>query len=154
MQGTAIQGDWVDQVKQTYDKLPQIIKTEYDKYGIDFNKGLMLILILPIHYSNLRSLDVNNVSITCVGMFLVCEILCFVISSFCFMQVIKTFGIHDLFCDAIKECTNIAAYSSPLLLKNKSGGTGNVSKIISMAHHCFMIYIAHLYQARVLIKKL
>ena len=82
MQGTVIQGEWVDQVKQAYDKLLQNMKTEYDEYGINFEKGLMLILVLPIHYINLKSLDVNNVSITCVGMFLFCEILCCVISSF------------------------------------------------------------------------
>ena len=88
-------------------------------------------------------------------MFLFCDISCFVISSFCFMQVIKTFGISNLFHHAINELTNITPYSFPLLLKNKSPGSGNVSKITTTAHHCFMIYITCLYQARgVLVQKL
>ena len=70
------------------------------------------------------------------------------------MQVIKTFGIHDLFHEAINQCTNIDDSDFPLLSKNKSSGGGNVSRITTTVHHRYMIYIACLYQARVMMKKL
>ena len=76
MKGTAIFARWVVDIQQAYDKLDTKKKAEYAEFGIPFNKGFILMLILPIHYVNLRSLDVTNVSITCVGMFLICEISC------------------------------------------------------------------------------
>ena len=76
MKGTAISSSWVVDIQQAYDKLDTKMKAEYAKFGIAFNKGLVLMLVSPLHYSNLRSSDVNNVSITCVGMFLIREISC------------------------------------------------------------------------------
>ena len=76
MKGTAISTSWVVDIQQAYDKLDTKTKAEYAKFGITFNKGLVLMLILPICYANLRSSDVTNVSITCVGMFLIREISC------------------------------------------------------------------------------
>ena len=76
MKDTAILADWVGHITQAYDKLEEDTKTDYKKFGIKFDQGLILMRILPIHYSNLRSLDITNVSITCVGMFLFCEISC------------------------------------------------------------------------------
>ena len=70
------------------------------------------------------------------------------------MQVIKTFHIHDLFCEAINECPDITQGTFPFLSKNKSSGGGNVSELTTNAHHCYMIYIACLYQARLIMKKL
>ena len=54
------------------------------------------------------------------------------------MQVIKTFCIRDLFCEAINLCTNIDDSDFPLLSKNKSSGGGNVSKITITEHCCYM----------------
>ena len=70
------------------------------------------------------------------------------------MQVIQTFGIRDLFHGAINPCTDIIDSDFPLLSKNKSSGGGNVSRITTTVHHHYMIYIACLYQARVMMKKL
>ena len=134
MKGTAISADWVGYIQQAYDRLEEDMETEYKKFGIAFNQGLILMLILPIHNINLRSLDVTDVSITCVGMFLFHEILCFMIQSFCVVQVIKTFGICDLFHEAISECLDIIPSTFPLLLKNKSSGGGNVWKLTTTRH--------------------
>ena len=76
MKGTAISSSWVVDIQQAYDKLDMKTKAEYANIGIAFNKGLVLMLVLPLCYSNLRSSDVNNVSITCVGTFLIHEISC------------------------------------------------------------------------------
>ena len=76
MKGTAISSSWVVDIQQAYDKLDTKTKAQHAKFGIVFNKGLVFMLISPIHHVNLISLDVNNVSITCVGMFLIHEISC------------------------------------------------------------------------------
>ena len=70
------------------------------------------------------------------------------------MQVIKTFGIRDIFCEAIKLCPDIEPSNFPFLSKNKSSGSGNVSRITSTLHHCIMIYVAHSYLATEMMKKL
>ena len=71
------------------------------------------------------------------------------------MQVIKTFHIHDLFHEAINECPDITQDSFPFLSKKGIGNQGrNVLKLMTNAHHHSMIYIAHLYQARLMMKKL
>ena len=76
MRDTAISANWVVDIEQAFEKLDQDKKTEYKEFGIAFDKGLILMLVSPICYVNLRSLDVTNVSITCVGMFLFHEISC------------------------------------------------------------------------------
>ena len=70
------------------------------------------------------------------------------------MQVIKTFGICHIFCEVIKSCTDIEPSNFPFLSKNKSSGSGNVSRITSTLHPCIMIYVACLYQASEMMKKL
>ena len=70
------------------------------------------------------------------------------------MQVIKTFGIHDIFHEVINSCTDIEPSDFPFLSKNKSLGGGNVSRITSTLHHHIMIYVAHSYQASEMMKKL
>ena len=70
------------------------------------------------------------------------------------MQVIKTFGIHDIFHEAINSCTDINHSEFLLLSKNKSSGGGNVSKITGMVHKRIMIYIAQLYLECEMMKKL
>ena len=50
-------------------------RTVYEKkVGVGFDQRLVLMLIMPICYCNLKSLDINNVSFICVGMFLFHEI--------------------------------------------------------------------------------
>ena len=70
------------------------------------------------------------------------------------MQVIKTFGIRDIFCEAIKSCSDIEPSNFPFLSKNKSSGAGNVSKITRALHHHIMIYVARMYVATEMMKKL
>ena len=70
------------------------------------------------------------------------------------MQVIKTFGICDIFHEAIKSCSDIEPSNFPFLSKNKSSGAGNVSKITSTLHHHIMIYVARMYVATEMMKKL
>ena len=70
------------------------------------------------------------------------------------MQVIKTFGIRDIFHEAINLCTDIDHSEFPLLSKNKSLGGGNVSKITGTVHKRIMINIAWLYLACEMMKKL
>ena len=72
----AISTDWLVNIQQAYDKLDMKTKTEYEQFGVAFDQRLVLILVQPIRYSNLKSLDVNNVSFTCFGMFLFHEISC------------------------------------------------------------------------------
>ena len=69
------------------------------------------------------------------------------------MQVIKTFGIHDIFHEAINSCTDIDDSEFQLLSKNKSSGGGNISKITGTVHKCIMIYIAQLYLVCEMMKK-
>ena len=57
---TAISANWVVDIQQAYDKLDTDKKTEYEEFGITFDKGLILMLVLPICYINLRSSDVTN----------------------------------------------------------------------------------------------
>ena len=78
------------------------------------------------------------------------------ILSFCFLQVIKTFHIHDLFCEAVNVFPDIIKESFPFLLKNKplESKIRNVSKLMTNAFHHSMIYITHLYQARLMMMKL
>ena len=56
-----ISTSWVVDIQQAYDKLDMKKKAEYAEFGITFNKGLVLMLISPICYVNLRSLDFTNV---------------------------------------------------------------------------------------------
>ena len=70
------------------------------------------------------------------------------------MQVIKTFGICDIFHEAIKSCSDIEPSHFPFLSKNKSSGSGNVSKITSALHRRIMIYVACSYVATEMMKKL
>jgi hypothetical protein len=70
------------------------------------------------------------------------------------VQVIKTFGIRDIFREAISSCTDIDHSEFPLLSKNKLSGAGNVSKITGTVHKRIMIYIAQLYLACEMMKKL
>ena len=70
------------------------------------------------------------------------------------MQVVKTFGIRDIFYEAINSCTDINHSEFLLLSKNKSLGGGNISKITGMVHKCIMIYITQLYLECEMLKKL
>ena len=76
MKSVAVSADWLGNIWQGYDKLDTDTKTEYENIGVAFNQRLVLMLVRPLHYSNLKSSDVNNVSFVCVGMFLFCEISC------------------------------------------------------------------------------
>ena len=76
MKSVAVSADWLGNILQGYDKLDMDTKTEYENVGVTFNQRLVLMLIWPLHYSNLKSSDVNNVSFVCVGMFLFHEISC------------------------------------------------------------------------------
>ena len=66
---------WLDNIQNGLNKLNPNTRTEYEKVGVAFDERLVLMLVLPIRYCNLKSLDVNNVSFICVGMFLFREIL-------------------------------------------------------------------------------
>ena len=70
------------------------------------------------------------------------------------MQVIRTFGIRDIFREAMKLCSDIEPSNFPFLSKNKSSGAGNVSKITNALHRRIMIYVAHTYVATEMMKKL
>ena len=72
------------------------------------------------------------------------------------MQVIKTFHIHDLFHEAINLCPDITQGTFSFLSKNKSSVIKgrNLLILTTNAHWQYMIYIDHLYQARLMMKKL
>ena len=76
MKSVAISTDWLGNILQGYDKLDMDTKTEYENIGVAFNQRLVLMLVWPLHYSNLKSSDINNVSFVCVGMFLFREMSC------------------------------------------------------------------------------
>ena len=62
---------WLDNIQDCLKKMNLEKRTAYEKVGVGFNQRLDLMLVMPIHYYNLKSLDVkNNVSFICVGMFL------------------------------------------------------------------------------------
>ena len=75
MKSVAVSADWLGNILQGYDKLDMDTKTEYENVGVTFDQRLVLMLVRPLRYSNLKSSDINNVSFICVGMFLFCEIL-------------------------------------------------------------------------------
>ena len=75
----AISAQWLGDIQQANkNKMTPQKMNIYEKSGIAFDEWLILMLVLPIHYNNLKSSDVNNMS-TCVGMFLFHEVLCFMI---------------------------------------------------------------------------
>ena len=76
MKSVAVSADWLGNILQGYDKLDMDTKTEYENVGVTFNQRLVLMPIRPLHYSNLKSSDINNVSFVCVGMFLFREMSC------------------------------------------------------------------------------
>ena len=76
MKSVAISTDWLGNILQGYDKLDMDTKTEYENIGVAFNQRLVLMLVRPLCYSNLKSSDINNVSFVCVGMFLFREMSC------------------------------------------------------------------------------
>lgn len=72
------------------------------------------------------------------------------------VQVIKTFKIRDLFREAINACPDIDEVSFPYLYKNKAlnSKSGNVLKLTTNAFRRLMIFIARLYQARIVMSKI
>ena len=76
MKSVAISADWLGNILQGYDKLDTDTKTEYESVGVTFDQRLVLMLVWPLRYSNLKSSDINNVSFVCVGMFLFREMSC------------------------------------------------------------------------------
>jgi hypothetical protein len=76
VKSVAISADWLGNILQGYDKLDTDTKTEYENVGVTFDQRLVLMLIRPLRYSNLKSSDINNVSFVCVGMFLFHEMSC------------------------------------------------------------------------------
>ena len=58
----AISTDWLVNIQDHYNKMNPQTRTEYEQFGVTFDQRLVLILIKPIQYSNLKSSDVNNVS--------------------------------------------------------------------------------------------
>ena len=76
VKSVAISADWLGNIWQRYDKLDTDTKTEHENVGVAFDQRLVLMLIWPLRYSNLKSSDVNNVSFICVGMFLFREMSC------------------------------------------------------------------------------
>ena len=76
MKHVAISTDWLVNIQDQYNKMNQDTRTKYEQFGVTFDQRLVLILVQPICYSNLKSSDVNNVSFACVGMFLFREISC------------------------------------------------------------------------------
>ena len=75
MKDIAASTDWLDNIQNGLKKMNPNTRTEYEKVGVAFDERLVLMLVLPIRYCNLKSSDVNNVSFICVGMFLFREIL-------------------------------------------------------------------------------
>ena len=76
MKSVAVSTDWLGNILQGYDKLDTDTKTEYENIGVTFNQRLVLMLVWPLCYSNLKSLDINNVGFVCVGIFLFREMSC------------------------------------------------------------------------------
>ena len=76
MKSVAVSTDWLGNILQGYDKLDTDTKTEYESVGVTFDQRLVLMLVWPLRYSNLKSSDINNVSFVCVGMFLFREMSC------------------------------------------------------------------------------
>ena len=52
------------------------------------------------------------------------------------MQVIKTFGIHDIFREAINSCTDLNHSEFPLLSKNKSSQLSILTSFGSREKSC------------------
>ena len=79
MKSTAISASWLGLIQSdAKKKFNENVIDRLEKSGIISNEQLILMLVLPIHYNNLKSLDVNNVS-TCVCMLLLHEVSCFII---------------------------------------------------------------------------
>jgi hypothetical protein len=76
VKSVAVSADWLGNILQGYDKLDTDTKTEYENVGVAFDQRLVLMLVRPLRYSNLKSSDINNVSFVCVGMFLFREMSC------------------------------------------------------------------------------
>jgi hypothetical protein len=76
VKSVAVSADWLGNILQGYDKLDTDTKTEYENVGVAFDQRLVLMLVQPLRYSNLKSSDINNVSFVCVGMFLFREMSC------------------------------------------------------------------------------
>jgi hypothetical protein len=72
--------------------------------------------------------------------------------------VIKTFKIRDLVRQAIIACPDITDLAFPYLFENKKStqnkNSGNVSKITKQAFRRLMIFIARIYQARIIVTKI
>ena len=86
MKSVAVSADWLGNILQGYDKLDTDTKTEYENVGVTFDQRLVLMLIWPLHYSNLKSLDINNVSFVL-----------FVLVCFYFMKCL-VYDLTILFC--------------------------------------------------------
>ena len=65
---------WLDNIQDCVKKMNPEKRTVYEKVGVGFDQRLVLMLVMPIRYCNLKSSDINNVSFICVGMFLFHEI--------------------------------------------------------------------------------
>ena len=70
MKSTAVSASWLGlSQSNAKKKLDKNVIDKLEKSGMIFNEQLILILVLPICYNNLKSSDVNIMS-TCVGMLL------------------------------------------------------------------------------------
>jgi hypothetical protein len=64
VKSTAVSATWLGLIQS--DAKKKLDKTKSDKLkekGIVFDERLILLLVLPIRYNNLKSSDINNVSI-------------------------------------------------------------------------------------------
>ena len=77
MKSTAVSATWLGLIQSDAKKKLNEEKTaKLEEKGIIFNERLILMLVLPIRYNNLKSSDINNVS-TCVCFSFVCGVFVF-----------------------------------------------------------------------------
>ena len=65
------------------------------------------------------------------------------------LQVVKTYNIRNIFCNAINACSDVTDEKFPELYKNKNQPRGNISRITIKSARRLMIFVARVYQAHI-----
>jgi len=155
VKGTAVSSTWLNDIIATSQSK---LREEGDestpnRKGISIDAKLVLMLVLPIRFANLKATDLVAVSKLCC---VVVQFVQFVLTHYPDEQVIRTYGIRDLFREAINACDDITCSEFPQLYLNKNGNktSGNISRITRQGIRRLMIFIARLYEAHFIMDRL
>jgi hypothetical protein len=84
----AVSSSWLGLIQKEAKKKYKFAEGTFEKDGIAFNERLVLLLVLPIRYSNLKSSDVANVSNgVCLYSYIVLSVLVFYV-----LMILSTTG--------------------------------------------------------------